>query len=173
MRKLNNVFYLWLVGIALLSYVLHEAAHWLAGAAFGADMHFGLNRVKLLSPLLPWQKAVMDAAGPVFTICQAFVALGFVLRTGSHKAFGFLYIAAFMRAVAGLVSLANPNDEARLSMYFGLGKWTLPVIVAALLIALVWKGSRRLQLGWKDQLLCYLAASLIMSAIVGFDQVFL
>ena len=75
-----------------------------------------------------------------------------------------------MRLVAGLVSILYPNDEARLSLYFGLGKWTLPLLVAAGLIVLAIRGGKRFQLGWKDHLLCYLVASLSVSAIVGLDR---
>ncbi|MDB5790937.1 MAG: hypothetical protein JWQ80_961 [Massilia sp.] len=75
-----------------------------------------------------------------------------------------------MRLAAGLVSVLHPNDEARLSLYFGLGKWTLPVLVAAGLILLALKGSKRLGLTWKDQALCYLVASLAVSAIVALDR---
>ncbi|KFI06349.1 hypothetical protein JN27_16465 [Massilia sp. BSC265] len=69
-----------------------------------------------------------------------------------------------------MVSALHPNDEARVSMYFGLGKWTLPVLVAGGLIALAVSASKRLALGWKDQVFCYLVASLAVSAIVGLDR---
>ena len=164
-------FFAWLFLVFLITNVLHEFAHWLVGAAFGAEMTPGLNAIRISSPMLAWQKALMDAAGPAVTIVQAIIALVFVLRTGSHTAFAFLYAAMFMRLVAGLVSIAHPNDEARLSMFLELGMWTLPVVVAALLIALVVKAHRRLGLNWKDQLLCYLTASVAVSLIVGIDRV--
>ena len=168
--KLNARFYLWLVLAFLISNLIHEGGHWLMGAALGVEMEFGLNVVRYLSPTTDWQRALADASGPLVTIVQGIVAYVIVQRTGSLKAFAFLYVAAFMRLVAGLVSVMHPNDEARLSMYFGLGKWTLPVLVAAGLILLAVKGSKRLGLTWKDQALCYLVASLAVSAIVGLDR---
>jgi hypothetical protein len=149
---------------------MHESGHWLMGAALGMDMRFGLNGVRYLSATADWQRALADASGPLVTIVQGIVAYVLVRRGASLKAFAFLYAAAFMRLVAGLVSVLHPNDEARLSMYFGLGKWTLPVLVAAGLIVLAAKSSRRLGLTWKDQALCYLVASLAVTAIVGLDR---
>ena len=167
---LNARFNLWLVLAFLISNVIHEGGHWLMGTALGLDMRFGLNAVSYLSPMSALQKALADAAGPLVTIVQGIIAYVLLKRTASIKAFAFLYAAAFMRLVAGLVSVLHPNDEARLSLYFGLGKWTLPVLVAAGLILLALKGSKRLGLTWKDQALCYLVASLAVSAIVGLDR---
>lgn len=168
--KLNARFYLWFILAFFITNLLHEGGHWLMGAALGMDMHFGLNAVTYLSPAEAWQRALADAAGPLVTIVQAIIAYAVVKRGASLKAFAFLYAAAFMRMVAGLVSVMHPNDEARLGMYLGLGKWTLPVLVAAGLIALALHGARRFKLTWKDHVLCYLVASLAVSAIVGADR---
>ena len=168
--KLKAPFYLWFVLAFLITNLLHEGGHWLMGAALGLEMKFGLNAVTYLSTTEPWQRALADAAGPLVTIVQAVIAYVVVQRSASIKAFAFLYAAAFMRLVAGLVSVMHPNDEARLSMYLGLGKWTLPVLVAAGLIVLALHGARRFKLTWKDHLLCYVVASLAVSAIVGIDR---
>jgi hypothetical protein len=168
--KLKAPFYLWFVLAFLITNLLHEGGHWLMGAALGMEMKFGLNAVAYLSPTEAWQRALADAAGPLVTIVQAVIAYVIVQRSASLKAFAFLYAAAFMRMVAGLVSVMHPNDEARLGMYLGLGKWTLPVLVAAGLIVLALKGSKRFGLTWKDHLLCYLVASLAVSTIVGADR---
>lgn len=168
--KLKPSFSPWLVVVFFITNLLHEGAHWLTGAALGFDMQFGLNAVRYLSPTEPWQRMLADAAGPVLTILQGLLAYVLVKRSASHLAFAFLYTAAFSRLTAGLVSVLHPNDEARVSMYFGLGKWTLPVLVAGGLIVLVIAASKHLSLGWKDQVLCYLVASLTVSVIVGLDR---
>lgn len=168
--KLKPSFFPWLVVVFFITNLVHEGAHWLTGAAFGFDMQFGLNAVRYRSPAEPWQRMLADAAGPVITILQGLAAYLLVKRSGAHIAFAFLYTAAFSRLTAGLVSVLHPNDEARVSMYWGLGKWTLPVLVAGGLIALVVTTGKRLGLGWKDQVLCYVVASLAVSAIVGLDR---
>ena len=168
--KLKPSFFPWLVLVFLFTNLVHEAAHWLVGALFGVDMRFGLNAVVYLSPTLPWQRALADGAGPAVTILQALIAYAMVRRSAALTAFAFLYAAAFMRLVAGLVSVVHPNDEARLGVFLGIGMWTLPVLVAAGLVALALKGAQRLGLGWKDHLACYVLASVAVSAIVGLDM---
>lgn len=168
--KLKAPFYLFLVFAFLASYLVHESAHWLMASALGIDAEFRLNAVRYLSVTAPWQRGLADAAGPAVTIAQAVIAYVFVRRRGSVNAFAFVYVAAFMRFAAAVVSLLNPNDEARLSIMLGLGKWTLPVVVAAGLILLAVKAGRRFQLTWKDQVLCYLVASITVSMIVALDR---
>ena len=167
---LKKYFYGWLLLAGILSYLIHEAAHWLMGASFGANMEFGINAVRYLSPLTPSQRAMTDGAGPCVTILQAIVAYVLLQRRRAPVAFAFLYFAAFMRVVAALISLVMPNDEARLSAYLGLGLWTLPLLVGGVLVALVWKASKVLQLTRKDQLLCYLVASVVTTLIVVLDR---
>lgn len=169
--KLRLPFLAWLILVFFIGNLVHESAHWLTGAALGFDMRFGLNAVSYLSPTQPWQRALADIAGPAITIAQGVLAYILVMRHASLKIYAFLYAAFFMRLVAGLVSVMHPNDEAQVSMFLGLGKWTLPVLVAVGLLVLVFTASRRLQLNWKDQLASYAVASIAVSAIVGLDRI--
>jgi hypothetical protein len=169
--KLKLSFFPLLVLVFFVTNLVHESFHWLMGAALGFDMRFGLNTVRYLSPTEPWQRALADAAGPFVTVLQAVIAYALLLRSAAPAAFAFLYAATFMRVVAGLVSFLLPNDEARVSLFLGMGKWTLPVLVAGALLILAVRGSKRLQLGWKDQLACYAVASLAIAAIVGLDRI--
>ncbi len=169
-QRLGKSFYLWLLGAGLLTFAAHEAAHWLAGSALGYDMILSPNRVRATVAMAPAHAAVTDAAGPAITLLTALAAFAVVVGRGSRVAFAFLYSAAFMRLLAAVVSVFNPNDEARLSNYLGFGMWTLPVLVAGGLIVLTWLAATRLKLSWKDNLLCYLVASLTVSLVVGIDQ---
>jgi hypothetical protein len=165
-------FYVWMFFAGFITFILHEAAHWIAGTTLGYNMEARLNGVKATTTVLLAHAAVIDAAGPLVTILQAFGALAAVLRYHSNTAFVFLYAAAFMRLLATAVSVFHPNDEARLSMYFGLGKWTLPIIVSASLLLLTWKASRYLKLTWKEHFLCYVTASISISLIIVMDRFF-
>lgn len=136
----------------------------------GLEMQCGLNIVTILSPAEQWQKALVAAGGPVITIIQALVAFLFVIREKSYKAVAFLYAAAFMRVVATGVTVMNPNDEARISMFLGRGKWTLPLLLSFALVALFVQASGKLQLTWKDQLFCYLVGSVVATPMVGLDR---
>lgn len=168
---LRRSFFPWLILAFFVTNLVHEASHWLMGAALGFEMRFGLNGVSYLSASAPWQRALADIAAPTVTVLQAFIAYACVMRTASVKAFGFLYAAFFMRLAASLISVIYPNDEARVSLFIGLGKWTLPALVTAVLLILVAKASKHLRLGWKDQLASYVIASLSISAIVALDRV--
>lgn len=163
-------FYFWLFLVGIATFIWHEAAHWVVGTALGYDMQPRLNSVRASTSVLPPHQAIIDAAGPVATVLQAGVGFAVVLRKHASIAFTFVYMAAFMRLLATAVSLFNANDEARLGMYFGIGKWTLPIIVSAGLLVLVWKSSRYLHLTWKEHLLCYLVASASISLVVGIDR---
>ena len=168
--KLKAPFYLWFVLAFFITNLVHEAGHWLMAAALGIEPVFGLNGVKYLAARSDLQRALADGAGPLVTIVQGIVAYALVMRSASLKAYAFLYAAAFMRLAAAVVSVMLPNDEARISMLLGLGKWTLPLLVAAGLVVLAVKGSRRFGLTWKDHVVCYLVASLTITAIVALDR---
>lgn len=163
-------FYLWLFVATILTFLIHESAHWLMGTALGYTMTFHLNGVAATTAMQPAHKALVDAAGPLVTVLQGVVAFMLVMRSRQIVAYAFLYIAAFMRLLATAISLMHLNDEARLSQYLGLGTWTLPLLVTAGLVFLVWRASRSLQLTWMDHLLCYLAASASIALVVGFDR---
>jgi hypothetical protein len=174
MKKANVFglrFYVTLFFVGVITYLLHELGHWGVGKFFGFEMNFRLNGVSTLSPVVPLSRALFDFGGPAVTLVQGFIAYAIVKRSGSQLAFAFGYQAAFMRVVASLISLVYLNDEARLSLYFGLPAWTLPVAISAVLVALAWAASKRLGTTWKDQLGCYLAASVTAGAVVGLDMV--
>lgn len=163
-------FFVRLFFVGVVTYLVHELGHWAVGKFFGFEMNFRLNGVSTMSPVVPSARAMFDLGGPAVTMVQGVIAYTMLKRTGSQLAFAFVYQAAFMRVVASLISLFFLNDEARLSLYFGLPAWTLPVLVSAVLVALAWGGSRRLGTTWKDQLLCYLVASATAAAVVGLDM---
>jgi hypothetical protein len=73
--------------------------------------------------------------------------------------------------VAAGVSVFNLNDEARISQMMGWGSWTLPAIVVSLLLVLTIIASRTLRLSWKVNVLCYVVASVVATAVVGLDMV--
>jgi hypothetical protein len=169
-RAFGASFYLWLAVAILLTYILHEAAHWACGEALGYSMGFHLNGVRSPAGILPRHQTLVDLAGPAVTIIQALLAWRIAARTRSHRAFAFLYAAAFMRVVAFGISFFYLNDEARVSVTVGMPFWVLPLVVSAGLIALTWHASRRLATRWTDQLLCYVVGSLATTAIVMGDR---
>ena len=166
----NRNFYSVLFVVGLATFALHELAHWLVGSLLGYPMIIKPNHVYSLTKMLPLHNALTDAAGPVLTIFQGLVGFYLVKAKSSKLGFSLLYMAFFMRLLATVVTLFNPNDEARLGTYFGLGQWSLPLFVCLGLLILTWLASRHLKLRFRDQLGCYAIASIAVSFIVGIDQ---
>ena len=156
-----------LVGVA--TFVVHELFHWLAGTLMGYPMRITPNHVGPLTAMLPVHHTVMSAAGPLVTYAQAVIGYALVKKRASLVGFAMVYMAFFMRLVAMGVSFFNPNDEARISSDLGLGLWTLPALVVGTLFVLVYFSSRGLRLTARDQVLCYLVASVVVTLFVGAD----
>jgi hypothetical protein len=167
--RLTPRFYLLLFSVGLGTFLVHEFAHWLTGVSLGYEMVASPNHVRSIGEMSATHELLVSAAGPVITIVQAIA--GFIILRGQRALFGFalLYMAFFMRLLAAVVSIFNPNDEARISEQLGLGTWTLPAIVVVFLFALVVIGSRRLELRFREQFVCYVTASIVVSLVVGLD----
>jgi hypothetical protein len=158
-----------LAGVLVLTFVLHEAAHWAMGVALGHDMVVGLNGAgtRATTGVSARDAFLISAAGPFVTIVQALVAFQLARSRASTPAYAVLFAACFMRFAAAVVSIAHPNDEARLSLALGWGMWTVPTLVVAGLLALTWSASRRLGIGWRTNALLYLTASVVVAALVA------
>ncbi len=167
----NARFYLTLVIASVLTFVVHEAAHWIAGLALGHDMEMSLNGVVAApgAAVPARDEFVITAAGPVMTALQALLAFAWIRSRGALLAYPFLFTAWFMRFAAAFVSLFHPNDEARLSLQLGWGPWLLPIATVLALLLLTWIGARRLRLGWTTNTASYVLCSLLYAAIVFGD----
>ena len=152
----------------LVTYILHEGAHWAMGEALGYDMWMKINSVGRVSGeyKAEWHAQMVGAAGPLFTVLQGLVAFIVVRKRKAISAFAFLFAAFMMRFAAMLVSIKNPNDEAAVSEWLGLGPWTLHIFVVALLLFLTLQGGKVLELGWKSFGFAYLVMSVAITIIV-------
>ncbi len=150
------------------TYLLHEAGHWAMGEVLGYDMWVNINSAGLArgeySPV--WHKYLVAAGGPLVTVIQAVIAFVCVRRYQAIAAFAFLFAAFMMRFVAMLVSISKPNDEAAISIWLGLGPWTLHFIVVAVLLALCIKAGAYVKFTRRSYLLAYLTVSLAITIIV-------
>ncbi len=170
-RRVQASFYGVFALVAVATYLVHEAAHWLVGAALGYPVSYGVNSVVPGAPMTEAHHILMSAAGPAVTVLIALAAFVVVMRRRSLTAYAVLYFALFMRVVAAGVSLFNPNDEARISDMMGWGPWTLPALVIILLLVPTVIASRTLRLSWKVNLLAYVVSSVVAAAMVGLDMV--
>jgi hypothetical protein len=168
----SKSFYAILFCIGILSFVIHEFAHWIAGVALGHDMVASPNHVWPRGAVSAGDLLVICAAGPLVTVAQGIAGVWLVRLGRPMFGFALLYMAFFMRLLATVISLFNPNDEAKVSQLLGVGTWTLPLMVVAGLFILFLSSSRKLELKFRDQLFCFVVASVVISLIVGVDTVF-
>lgn len=171
-RPIGWAFHIWLFLAVVFTFAVHEAGHWAMGQALGYDAYYGLNSAGVRGDGVdPIHRLLIIAGGPAVTLIQALTALSLVIARSSPIAYAFLYAAAFMRFLATVITVINPNDEARLSLAMGWGSWTLPVITVLVLTALVGIGSRRLGVSWKTNLVAYGVATVAASLVIGADMV--
>lgn len=170
-RQVRPSFYGVFALVAVATYLVHEAAHWLAGTALGYPVSYGINSVIPGAPMTVADHLIMSTAGPLVTVVIALIAFAVVMRRQSLTAYAVLYFALFMRLVAAGVSLFNPNDEARISETLGLGPWTLPAIVVVVLLIPTIIASRTLRLSWKVNGLAYVVSSVVAATVVYLDMV--
>lgn len=157
----------------VVTWGLHELAHFQAGRWLGYEMWMSMNRAGPLEGgyASTTHRVIVAMAGPFVTYIQALVAFALVRRWHLGGAYPFLFFALFMRLTAFVIGISHPNDEARTSLDLGLPVWALPAVVVALLLLLTIAGSRTLRVGWRTNTVLYLLASLITAAIVFGDPI--
>lgn len=148
----------------LLTFVIHEGAHWAMGEWLGYDMILRVNSVDLARGGYgsDWHRYAVTSAGPAATILQGAIALALVRGASLAAAFPFLLSALLMRVFAAGVSIVNPNDEMRLSLWLGLGPWTVFAMVIGLLLAMTVAAVWLLRPSWRlvaGGVLCWLAVT--------------
>jgi hypothetical protein len=176
MRKTNtlNLQYILISVIAvILTWLLHEFAHWAAGEALGNDMVMTANTGYPVSGAYkePWHALIIDSAGPAITIIQAVVIFVLLKSRSTILLFPFLLTCLYMRIIAGGLNVINLNDEGRISNTLGLGTWIIPALVIALLFFLVYKTVKARKISTKVVTITILIIMVISSAIVLGDQV--
>jgi hypothetical protein len=163
-----NLRYVLVTALAvLLSWLLHELAHWVIGESIGYRMGMRLNSCFPLSGKFDSgaDYQLVSAAGPVFTLLEAFLVFFLLMNKPRPLLLPFLFTCFYMRFFAFVISVLNPNDEARISQYLGIGKYTLPAAVTLLLLALVWIVVKKYRPGYKF-LLANLGLVVLFSSVI-------
>ena len=155
-----------IVLIVILSFIAHEAAHFIMAIALGYEAVATINHVRPVGPVEPGHALLIAAAGPALTYGQGII--GFLMARGSASMLGLhlVMIAAFQRLMAAIVSMNNPNDEMRISLDLGLGQWTLPTIVSGSLLLLMILSARTVRPGWLYVFYAWLGLSIGFSLVV-------
>lgn len=174
-RNKIDLKYILIILIAVFfSTLLHELAHWSTGELLGNKMTASLNSVNLVSGAYKyeWNRNVVTAAGPLFTIFQAILIYFLLNKYSKKELYPFLIFPLAMRFWAGLANLLGPNDEGRLGLSFGIGLLTLSIIVCSFLFFLVYKSSKKHHFSLKFNLINFLLCSVFLIALSFINEYF-
>lgn len=173
-QKITSKYLLACVGSVIFTWIIHEFTHWITAESLGYESILTLNKV---SPVAgqKWTQlhnVYVSAAGPLITIVQALIVFVILISKSWNKTiYPFLFTPLYMRLLAGGMNFINPNDEGRISEYFGLGVFTLSILVSAFLFFLVYKVSNMYQLNWKFNTWTTIIIMFASSILILSDQI--
>lgn len=157
----------------IFTWVLHEFTHWVTSESLGYESIMRLNSVSVVDgqERTDWHKIYISASGPIITILQAIVVFILLKTKGWNKLiYPLMFVPLYMRSLAGVVNFVNPNDEGRISEFFGIGLFTISILVSGLLFFLVFKISKKYNLNWKFNLWTTLIIMVASSILILSDQ---
>ena len=173
-QKITWKYILACIGAVFFTWIIHEFTHWIASESLGYESVLTLNTV---SPIFgqnytELHNVYVSASGPLITIMQAVIVFTFLINRNWNKSFyPFLFTPLYMRLLAGGMNFINPNDEGRISEYFGLGVFTLSILVSIILFSLVYKISNKYKLSWKFNTWTTIIIIVVSSILVLSDQI--
>jgi hypothetical protein len=157
--------------LTLIGFFLHEFGHWLAGELLGYEMWMTLNGASnrgadVVVPRL--HQLAITGAGPAVTLLLGF--LGWTItRPGAVFGPALVFVSFFMRLTAYAVSVfVNPNDEARLGLWLGVGVHPIHLLTTGGLLVLTVLAFRKAGLGWLTGFVASLLSAASVAAIVLF-----
>jgi len=156
------------------SWFLHELAHWVTGEFLGYKMVMTLNSGYPVGGAYSQDShySIISAAAPIITLFEAILIFVLMLRRNRILLYPFIFTCFYMRLFATVISFRHPNDEARISMAIGVGKFTLPLIMTGILFALIFKLSTLYRFDAKFNFLNLALVILFSSVIILTDMVF-
>lgn len=156
----------------VFTFLFHELTHFITGEILGYNMKMTLNSASPVSGnyINSLHENIVSISGPVFTVIQAIAFYLIIKKTKNYLLYPFLFAPFLMRIMAMVVSIYNPNDEARVSEWLGIKLWTLPILVVLLLFLLIYKSSKQQGYTFKFNAINYLLATVCISAVVLLNQ---
>ena len=156
----------------VFTWLFHEFMHWLTGEALGNKMVMTINSgyPESRQYVSSWHATVVSAAGPVATLVQAIIIYSLVKTRYNLVLFPFLLTCLYMRTIAGFLNFINPNDEGRVGVDLGVGKFTLSTLVVAFLFYLTYKAISNNGISRKIVIITTLVVMFLSSVLVLFDQ---
>jgi hypothetical protein len=174
-KKVTFKYFLAIFVAVIFTWLIHEFAHWLTAKLLGYESIMKLNGTFYADGENPTErhKILVSAAGPIVTILQGLVVFLFLkYRDWNKYLYPVLFIAFYMRFLAGLMNFANLNDEGRIGQFLGIGNFTLSILVSGLLFYMVYSISKNYNLNWKFQALTTLFVIVTSSFLILSDMFF-
>lgn len=157
--------------VGVVTFLLHEGGHWVAGEWLGHDMALSLNRAVPLDSPTQTHLLIITAAGIAVTLIEGLIGL-LLVRVNAAIGYAIAFFAFFMRLMAfGITVAVNPNDEARIGTVLGVGPYVPHIVVVLALLGVVVLAARRARAGWMANILAWVVCSITVTAIVYLDRV--
>ncbi len=179
-RKRLVSYLLLLLLAVLVTMLIHELGHYLMGVLLGNEMEMDLNGTRPVSGFFSqdWHLPLVVLSGPLFTLGQALIFYLLVSKRKGFYYYPFLFYPALYRTVPYLFSLLAEErfalqDKVQLANYYNLNPWPIIVIFLLLLIIMAGKGSRRLKVGWRINLLTLIFSLLYTLFWLQFNRLFI
>lgn len=166
-----------LAGIFAVAFTwgIHEFVHWLTSELLGYETIMRLNGTSPVQGKIANEshKALISISAPIITVIQGLLLFVYLKSKGWKKhLYPLLFTAFYMRAFAGILNLIEPNDEARVGHYLGIGTFTISLVISALLFYTVYKISSQYKLNWKFQLWTTIIILIASWTLILADQLF-
>jgi len=168
MKILKNKYKMLLVFIpvAYFSVFFHEVGHWTIGEMLGNDLTLRLNGVSTKNggELLENTSLYLLCGGVGFTLLLTIIFWGIIEKYKVIYAYPVVFFNFFFRLFPQIMNF-DAQDEAKISMLLGIGKYTVAIIVIISLFLMTLRAYYVLKLNYKENLL-YLVVSLFCTILV-------
>lgn len=170
--KVNLPYILAIFAAVIFTWLLHEFTHWAVSQILGYETIMTLNGTHPVEDnYVGMRGIIVSAAGPLVTVIQAMIVyFYFKLITWNKYLYPFLFTAFYMRLLAAGMNVIHLNDEGRISEAWGLGTYTISIIVSILLFLMVLSAIRVYKITWKFQLVTILMIIFFSSVLILADQ---
>ena len=156
------------------AYLFHEFGHWSIGEILGNDMAYSLNYVS------PRSGSYRDAShnlyssigGPAFSILQALIALLLIEKYKILSIYPFAFFPMYSRFFSLAFGGFEKQDEARIAVLLDAGRYTVGIMVVAILVLIVVRCSATLRLDLKKNGSIAVLGTLCQLLVIGTYELF-
>ena len=159
------------IPIAYFSFFFHELGHWLVGEILGNDMILSLNGTRPQSgQYIENTSFYITCGGVCFTILLTIIFWCVIEKYKIVYFYPIVFFNFFFRLFPLALSF-DSQDEAKISAFLEIGKYTIAIIVLISLFLITWRASRVLKLNYKDNLLCVIVSIICIFLVLFTDEI--